>query len=152
MQQAVKPVIFSLAPTGKYGHRLVIDLYAIASTSSNKTKTASAQKNTGQRDVIIAIDAGHGGRDPGSIGPAGTYEKHVTLQIAKRLAALIDKQPGMKARLTRSSDYFVKLDRRTARARQRKADFFVSIHADAFSTPQPSGASRVGVVTTSCKF
>ncbi|MGR3980114.1 N-acetylmuramoyl-L-alanine amidase [Pseudoalteromonas sp. 1181_04] len=141
---AVKPVIFALAPTGPYKNRLVVDLY-----DKNQAEPVAATNNTAvkkrelnqQRDIIIAIDAGHGGEDPGSIGPSGTYEKDITLQIAKRLERMIDAERGMISRMVRSGDYFVKLNTRTSRARQKKADFLVSIHADAFTSPQPNGAS-----------
>lgn len=141
LSRAVKPVIFALAPTGPYKNRLVIDLYPKqTSVSSNKAPKKKRERVT-DRDIIIAIDAGHGGEDPGSIGPAGTYEKHITIQIARRLARMIDKQPGMQARLIRTGDYYLKLNTRTSKARQRRADFFVSIHADAFSRPEPNGTS-----------
>lgn len=141
LDRAVKPVIFALAPTGpnKRFYRLVIDLKARSlpsSKSSSKKRTRATD-----RDIIIAIDAGHGGEDPGSIGPAGTYEKNITLQIAKRLARLVDNEPGMKARLTRTGDYYLKLNTRTSKARKKRADFFVSVHADAFSSPGPNGTS-----------
>ncbi|MBB1335102.1 MULTISPECIES: N-acetylmuramoyl-L-alanine amidase [Pseudoalteromonas] len=141
---AVKPVIFALAPTGPYKNRLVVDLYdknqaePVAATSNTAVKKRELNQ---QRDIIIAIDAGHGGEDPGSIGPSGTYEKDITLQIAKRLERMIDAERGMISRMVRSGDYFVKLNTRTSRARQKKADFLVSIHADAFTSPQPNGAS-----------
>ncbi|ALU43029.1 N-acetylmuramoyl-L-alanine amidase [Pseudoalteromonas rubra] len=142
LSRTAKPVIFALAPTGPYKDRLVVDLYgqqkSLYASKSTQSKKRELAKD---RDIIIAIDAGHGGEDPGSIGPAGTYEKNVTLPIAKRLARLIDKEPGMQARLTRTGDYYIKLNTRTARARERQADFFVSIHADAFSRPEPRGAS-----------
>lgn len=100
-------------------------------------------KKTLQRnkDVIIAIDAGHGGQDPGAKGPHGTHEKDVTFAIAKRLAALIDKKPGMKAVLVRQGDYFIDLKKRMKIAREAKADLFVSIHADAYDNPSVKGAS-----------
>jgi N-acetylmuramoyl-L-alanine amidase len=90
---------------------------------------------------VIVIDAGHGGEDPGSIGPSGSYEKNVTLGVAKRLASLISKEKGMKAVMTRTGDYFISPNKRPQLARKHKADMFVSIHADAFTTPQPKGAS-----------
>lgn len=140
----VKPVIFALAPTGPYKNRLVVDLY-----DKNQAEPAPVTRHTAvkkrelnqQRDIVIAIDAGHGGEDPGSIGPSGTYEKDITLQIAKRLERMIDAERGMISRMVRRGDYFVNLNTRTNRARDKKADFFVSIHADAFTSPQPSGAS-----------
>ncbi|MFC3033142.1 N-acetylmuramoyl-L-alanine amidase [Pseudoalteromonas fenneropenaei] len=141
--QNAKPVVFALAPTGPYKDRLVVDLYgtqmSVYSNESNSAKRSVERAK--DRNIIIAIDAGHGGEDPGSIGPAGTYEKNITLQIAKRLARLVDAEPGMEARLIRTGDYFVNLNTRTVRARERKADFFVSIHADAFSRPEPNGSS-----------
>jgi N-acetylmuramoyl-L-alanine amidase len=93
------------------------------------------------RDLIIAIDAGHGGEDPGAIGRRGTQEKHVTLAIAKLLKQRIDAEPGMRAILTRDGDHFVPLRERTQRARQQQADMFVSIHADAVANAGPSGSS-----------
>ncbi|WP_249978884.1 N-acetylmuramoyl-L-alanine amidase [Vreelandella olivaria] len=94
-----------------------------------------------QRDIIIAIDAGHGGEDPGAIGPAGTREKDVVLEIARRLAAEVNGTNGFKAVLIRDGDYFIGLRQRTQLAREQKADFFVSIHADAFTSPRPQGSS-----------
>lgn len=130
--------LFPLSPAGQYGDRLVVDLYDKEQKPSKQVHVAS---NDQQRDVIIGIDAGHGGEDPGSIGAKGTYEKHVTLAIAKKLQQLIDSEPGMKAVMTRSGDYYVNLDKRTQIARREQVDFLVSIHADAFRTAQPSGSS-----------
>ncbi|NOU52031.1 AMIN domain-containing protein [Pseudoalteromonas sp. JBTF-M23] len=142
LSSSVKPVVMALAPAGPYKNRLVVDLYATqTSLYSNDKSQAKKRERLTDRDIIIAIDAGHGGEDPGSIGPSGTYEKNVTLPIAKRLARLIDKQPGMKARLIRTGDYYLKIHTRSTKAREKRADFFVSIHADAFSSPGPSGSS-----------
>lgn len=94
-----------------------------------------------RRDIIIAVDAGHGGEDPGAIGPAGTREKDVVLEIARRLAAQVNGTEGFKAVLVRDGDYYLGLRQRTALARDQKADFFVSIHADAFTSPRPQGSS-----------
>ncbi|WP_370622855.1 N-acetylmuramoyl-L-alanine amidase [Vreelandella alkaliphila] len=94
-----------------------------------------------QRDIIIAIDAGHGGEDPGAIGPAGTREKDVVLEISRRLAAEVNGTHGFKAVLIRDGDYYLGLRQRTQLARDQKADFFVSIHADAFTSPRPQGSS-----------
>ncbi|WP_235041968.1 N-acetylmuramoyl-L-alanine amidase [Vreelandella profundi] len=94
-----------------------------------------------RRDIIIAVDAGHGGEDPGAIGPSGTREKDVVLEIARRLAAEVNSTEGFKAVLTRDGDYYIGLRQRTALAREQKADFFVSIHADAFTSPRPQGSS-----------
>ncbi|WP_426663281.1 N-acetylmuramoyl-L-alanine amidase [Rhodanobacter aciditrophus] len=95
----------------------------------------------GQRKVVVCIDAGHGGKDPGSHGPDGTLEKNVTLAVARDLAAQINKQPGMKAILTRDGDYFIPLARRYQIAREHDADLFVSIHADAFTSGDARGSS-----------
>jgi N-acetylmuramoyl-L-alanine amidase len=133
--------VFPLAPAGQYGHRLVIDLY-----DKNRSKKNTSDVVNKAGDILIGIDAGHGGEDPGSIGNKGTYEKRVTLAIAKKLQKLINQEKGMKAIMIRSGDYYVNINRRTSLAREKNVDFFVSIHADAFQTPIPSGAS-VWVVT-----
>ncbi|EKO3374773.1 N-acetylmuramoyl-L-alanine amidase [Vibrio fluvialis] len=144
------PQLFKLAPTpgGQYGHRLVIDLPHGESSSQPAAKTSSETKVSrdasqlyGTADIVVAIDAGHGGEDPGSIGPTRKYEKDVTLSVAKKLADQIDAVPGMKAVLTRRGDYFVNLNKRSEIARKNKAHLLVSIHADAFHTPQPRGGS-----------
>lgn len=93
------------------------------------------------RLVTVALDPGHGGEDPGAIGAAGSYEKHITLEIARRLKAKIDAQPNMRAMLTRDDDYFVPLHHRVQKARRVQADLFVSIHADAFVRPDARGSS-----------
>ena len=93
------------------------------------------------RDIIIAIDAGHGGRDPGSVGPSGTYEKRITLAIAKKLAARINAIEGMRAVLTREGDYYLSPSVRPEIAREKGSDLLISIHADAFHTPRPRGGS-----------
>nr|WP_251073289.1 LysM peptidoglycan-binding domain-containing protein [Vibrio cincinnatiensis] len=146
------PQLFKLAPTpgGQYGHRLVIDLphrqahsssISTLPTQSQATISRDASQLIGTADIIVAIDAGHGGEDPGSIGPTRKFEKDVTLSVSKKLADQINAVPGMKAVLTRSGDYFVNLNKRTEIARRSKAHLLVSIHADAFHTPQPRGAS-----------
>lgn len=108
--------------------------------SQQPTEVQPAQPHP-QRDIIIAIDAGHGGEDPGAIGPGGTREKDVVLDIARRLAAEVNGTTGFKAVLIRDGDYFIGLRQRTQLAREQKADFFVSIHADAFTSPRPQGSS-----------
>ncbi|EKO4002877.1 LysM peptidoglycan-binding domain-containing protein [Vibrio fluvialis] len=144
------PQLFKLAPTpgGQYGHRLVIDLphgenssQPAAKPSSETKVSRDASQLYGTADIVVAIDAGHGGEDPGSIGPTRKYEKDVTLSVAKKLADQIDAVPGMKAVLTRRGDYFVNLNKRSEIARKNKAHLLVSIHADAFHTPQPRGGS-----------
>jgi N-acetylmuramoyl-L-alanine amidase len=128
--------VFPLSPAGPYGHRLVVDLL-----DKNRKAAVATKKLNSKRDVIIAVVAGHGGEDPGSIGYKGTYEKKVTLQIAKRLVDIINNEKGFKGVLVRSGDYYVNLNRRTEIARRKQADFLVSIHADAYTTPKPNGGS-----------
>jgi N-acetylmuramoyl-L-alanine amidase len=130
--------IFALPPTAPYGNRLVIDLN---DPDSSAPQIVLNSKSTTDRDIVIVIDAGHGGEDPGSVGPSGSYEKNITLGIAKRLESLISKEKGMKAVMTRTGDYYISPNKRPQLARKHKADMFVSIHADAFTTPHPRGAS-----------
>ncbi|PCJ86428.1 MAG: N-acetylmuramoyl-L-alanine amidase [Thiotrichaceae bacterium] len=134
LSKSVTPRSFLLAPSGKSGHRLVIDLH------DNKRPSARTIK-LNKRDVVIAIDAGHGGRDPGAIGRSGTYEKTVTLQIAKRLEKHINKQKGMKAILVRKNDRFMRLRERIHKARDNHADLMISLHADSFPDPRARGSS-----------
>ncbi|MDO3720428.1 N-acetylmuramoyl-L-alanine amidase [Marinobacter sp. chi1] len=142
LKSDIKPRSFQLEPNGQYGHRLVVDLIDENGRRFEKTaKPTVTQSVGGQRDIVVVIDAGHGGEDPGAIGPKGTREKNVVLQMAKTLAALIDKRPGYTAKLTRTGDYYIGLRNRTLLARKYNADLFVSVHADAFRTPQPKGAS-----------
>ncbi|HKR76727.1 MAG TPA: N-acetylmuramoyl-L-alanine amidase [Rhodanobacter sp.] len=108
---------------------------------SRQITEQAAELLDGQRKVVVCIDAGHGGKDPGSHGPDGTLEKNVTLAVARDLAAQINKQPGMKAILTRDGDYFIPLARRYQIAREHDADLFVSIHADAFTSGDARGSS-----------
>ncbi|MBI4189734.1 MAG: N-acetylmuramoyl-L-alanine amidase [Betaproteobacteria bacterium] len=98
-------------------------------------------KPDSQRLIVVAIDAGHGGEDPGAIGRRGTYEKNVTLAIARKLKTMIDQEPNMRAVLTRDGDYFIPLQMRVQKARRVHADLFVSIHADAFIRPDARGSS-----------
>ncbi len=144
LNESVKPQVFSLVPTPPYGNRLVVDL---ASKSAQRYQAVEPSHYSRDRDIVIAIDAGHGGEDPGSIGPSGTFEKNVVLRVARKLANLVNKEPGMRAEMIRTGDYFIGLNRRPEIAREKKADFFVSIHADAFTSPQPNGAS-VWVLST----
>ena len=103
----------------------------------DRSKAAPASR----RPIIVALDPGHGGEDPGAIGRRGTREKNVTLAIARKIRALIDREPGMRTMLTRDDDYFVPLNVRVEKARRVRADLFVSIHADAFTTPTARGSS-----------
>ena len=137
-----QPQSFLLDPAGAYGHRLVVDLVPEDAVSAEERVRAVARSAAnGQRDMIVAIDAGHGGEDPGAIGPGGTFEKTVTLQIARELEQRINETTGMRAVMIRTGDYFVPLQQRYERARQAEADLFVSIHADAFRDFRVRGSS-----------
>jgi N-acetylmuramoyl-L-alanine amidase len=119
-------------------------------------ETENAVQNA-KRDIVVAIDAGHGGEDPGASGPSKTREKHVVLEIAKELKATIDGQPGFKAVLVRQGDYYVQHKRRWEIARENKADLFISIHADAFTDPRAKGSSvfalsRKGTTSAMARF
>ena len=150
--------IFTLVPNSSYGHRLVVDLSnykkppvklatgAVAQPSQPKTTALSSlDLLDSQRDILIAIDAGHGGEDPGALGPRfggkKLQEKRVVLSIAKYLEALLKKEPGFEPLLTRTGDYYISLRGRTNKARKAKADLFISIHADAFKNGKAKGAS-----------
>ncbi|WP_197674540.1 N-acetylmuramoyl-L-alanine amidase [Halopseudomonas sabulinigri] len=149
----VNPKSFVLPPNQQYGDRLVIDLFdqdgkpsaidppqAPSASPLPQTPVRSASE-AGERDIIIAIDAGHGGEDPGAIGYGGAREKEVVLAIARDLKGMIDAEPGFKGQLVRTGDYFIPLRKRTEIARQHNADLFVSIHADAFTRAGANGAS-----------
>ena len=150
LKKSSKANLFKLSPTpgGQYGHRLVIDLpHGTVSkskptiTPSKPTVSKDINQVKRQKDILIVIDPGHGGEDPGSIGPSRKYEKDATLSISKKLAAQLNAIPGIKTRMTRNADYFVNLNRRVAIARENEAHLLISIHADAFTTPQPRGGS-----------
>ncbi len=142
LKQSVKPKSFVLTPNRQYGHRLVVDLYdERQSAKLKKPKTLKAVTRGRLRDVVIAIDAGHGGEDPGAKGKRGTYEKTVVLAIARRLADLVAREKGMKPVMIRKGDYYLGLRKRMELARDQRADLFVSIHADAFRDPRVRGSS-----------
>lgn len=170
LKQPVRAKSFNLGPNDQYGHRLVIDLSpkdsspaastaratrpgpAEQSPSPSAAETAAAisdgnahlsirGRRPENRDLVIAVDAGHGGKDPGAIGAAGTREKDITLSVARKLARRIDAHPGMRAVLVRDGDYYIRLRQRIEIARQHRADLFVSIHADAFKDPRVRGSS-----------
>jgi N-acetylmuramoyl-L-alanine amidase len=169
LKAEIKPQVFTLKPVGEYGHRLVLDLYptepvdplmSMLEESEKRTEAAieqasgkspSRQEKTADKSrsdkldiarlVTIVLDPGHGGEDPGAIGRRGTYEKTVTLSIARRLKAKIDAEPNMRAVLTRDSDFFVPLGQRVQKARRVNADLFISVHADAFIKPTARGSS-----------
>lgn len=169
LKNEVKPQVFELAPVGNYGHRLVLDVYPLVPPDpmlqllakyeslggdsltviepKSEAATDSQPEKPGQgkavvdRLVTITLDPGHGGEDPGAVGRGGSYEKHVTLAVAKRLKAKIDAEPNMRAVLTRDTDYFVPLQKRVQKARRIQSDLFISIHADAFTRPDANGSS-----------
>jgi N-acetylmuramoyl-L-alanine amidase len=154
LKSAVRPSVFLLPPLAAYGHRLVVDLYPFeaADTASSPAVLPQAVMAELQRPakpgvpqyarlVTVAIDAGHGGEDPGAIGATGSHEKNITLALAKKLKQKIDAQENMRAVLIRDGDYFVPLAQRVTKARAVKADLFMSIHADAFIKPHARGSS-----------
>jgi len=129
---------FTAAPNGQYGNRLVIDLHPQGGLQPVKR---ASENNVRGRDVVIAVDAGHGGHDPGAVGQGRTREKDVALAVAKQLARRIDAEPGMKAVLVRNGDYYVDHRQRMEIARRHKADLFLSVHADAVRDRRPKGTS-----------
>ncbi len=156
----VSPKSFTLAPNQQYGHRLVVDLFdqgsappaaqtpsvAASAPPVPVTPTQPPPKLTpvpnGKRDIVVAIDAGHGGEDPGALSPVkGQYEKNVTLAIARELQRQINAEKGFRGELVRTGDYFIPLRKRTEIARKKGADLFVSIHADAAPRSSAFGAS-----------
>ncbi|HEY6130412.1 MAG TPA: N-acetylmuramoyl-L-alanine amidase [Halioglobus sp.] len=141
----VDPRSFSLKANDQAGDRLVVDLY------DQQVKAAEVKKSvehSARRDLIIAIDAGHGGEDPGAMGPGRVQEKDVVLAIARELSALFQADSGFQPTMIRSSDYYISLKGRRDLARKRQADLFVSIHADAFDRKDAHGASVYALSTT----
>jgi len=157
LRNEVKPQIFSLKPVAEYQHRLVVDLYPANGQQDDPLLALLQDYNKGQLDnnaprgnkgktdparpVVIMIDPGHGGEDPGAIGPSGTREKDVVLRIGRQLKKLIDAEKNMKAYLTRDEDVFLPLGVRVAKARKIGADLFISVHADAVENRTARGSS-----------
>ncbi|MDY0205884.1 MAG: N-acetylmuramoyl-L-alanine amidase [Pseudomonas sp.] len=159
ISEQVTPKSFTLAPNQQYGHRLVVDLFDNAPNTVAKATTPTARQplsrpaatapkaklsklpTSSKRDIVIAIDPGHGGEDPGAIGPGGLREKDIVLLIAKELQRQINAEKGFRAELVRTGDYFIPLRRRTEIARKKGADLFVSVHADAAPRAAAFGAS-----------
>lgn len=166
LKKSVTPKSFTLAPNAQYGNRLVVDLYdqeadAIAASApppapvpvqtpatTPAVPVSPAQPAiklppvpSGKREIVVAIDAGHGGEDPGASGSRGQHEKDIVLQIAKELQRQINSERGFRAKLTRTGDYFIPLRKRTEIARKKGADLFISIHADAAPSRAAFGAS-----------
>ena len=138
LSAGVRSRSFTTGPNDRYGDRLVIDLQR--SGNLQPVKTASQVYRPG-RDIVVAIDPGHGGHDPGAVGKNRTREKDVALAISRELAKRIDAEPGMRAVLVRNRDIYIDHRARTAIARRNKADLFVSIHADAVADRRARGAS-----------
>ncbi len=137
LTKKVNVSIFPLDKTDSFEHRLIVEVI-------DPDPVPVLANNVGpnrDQDIIVVIDAGHGGSDPGSVGPTGTLEKHVTLSIAKKLQDLIDRESGLRTVMTRTDDYYVHPNDRPKIAARENADLLVSIHADAFTTPQPRGGS-----------
>ncbi|HHX36136.1 MAG TPA: AMIN domain-containing protein [Gammaproteobacteria bacterium] len=156
ISEQVTPKSFTLTPNQQYGHRLVVDLFdnvpntqatnPVRQPASSLSKALPSPKlsnlpTSSKRDIVIAIDAGHGGEDPGAIGPGGLREKDVVLKIAQELQRQINAEKGFRAELVRTGDYFIPLRRRTEIARKKGADLFVSVHADAAPRAAAFGAS-----------
>lgn len=176
LKAPVKPQVFTLAPVAEFKNRLVVDLYPGSGAKAeqdpllglledyNKGKLEQPEvrprtrnKADVNRKIVIMLDPGHGGEDPGATGPAGNHEKNVVIKIARRLKTLIDADDNMKAYMTREDDVFIPLGVRVAKARKLNADLFISIHADAFTTPAASGTSvfalsEKGATSAAAKF
>lgn len=135
---------FTLKANEQYGDRLVVDLFDTVEVAKKPAKKVLPKTN---RKIVISIDAGHGGEDPGAIGPKRIYEKVVVLQIARRLEKLFDQNPDFSGELVRTGDYYLVHRKRTSIARKNRADFFLSIHADAFTNPKANGASVYALST-----
>ena len=162
----VTPRSFILPKHGDKADRLVVDLFDKGNSSPTNTSAPGKLEQVSQdladlipekRDIIVAVDAGHGGEDPGALGPGRVKEKAVVLAISQQLVDMINREPGYKAHLVRTGDYYIPLRTRRDKARQLRADLFVSIHADAFKNPRASGASvfalsRSGATSESARF
>ncbi len=143
LNAAVQPRSFLLSKNDQYGDRLVVDLYdTTPSAPRERVITASAEDlANGKRDIVVAISAGHGGEDPGAIGVGGLREKNVVLAIAREIERILNQMPGYRPVMIRDGDYYVDLRGRTSIAHQNNADFFIAIHADAFSSSSARGAT-----------
>ena len=156
LDSAVRTSLFSRTPSESIGHRIVIDLFDEV-TVAEPSPVLSVESLEGRRDIVIAIDPGHGGEDPGASGPGGLREKTVVLQIARRLESQLAKVPGFQPVLVRTGDYYVSLKNRRDKARALEADLFVSIHADAFKEKSAHGASvyilsKRGATSTTAQY
>lgn len=142
LSETARAKSFLLDPTGNYGHRLVLDLFPKnARSATERVRQVARRLPDDNRDMLVAIDAGHGGEDPGAIGPSGMYEKNIVFALATELERQITEAPGMQPVMIRTGDYYVPLNERFQRAREAHADLFVSIHADAFRDRRVRGSS-----------
>lgn len=139
LREPAVPKSFLLKPNASYGYRLVLDLYPADRAQKKHRKTLPFDRQ--KRDIVIAIDAGHGGEDPGAVGHGGLYEKHVVFKIAQSLNRLLQAEKGYKPVMIRTGDYYIPLRKRNQKARQVNADLLISIHADAFKNPRARGSS-----------
>lgn len=139
LEQAAKPKSFLLPPQEQYGFRLVVDLPPAEAKAV--VRRAPASTTDRGRDIVVVVDAGHGGVDPGASGRGGGREKDVVLAIARKLSSEINAQPGMRAVLVRDGDYFVSHRKRMEIAHEAHADFFISIHADSYRDSSAKGAT-----------
>ncbi|MBL7003982.1 MAG: N-acetylmuramoyl-L-alanine amidase [Gammaproteobacteria bacterium] len=140
LKQKSRPRIFTLDSESTSDGRLVIDLHA-TNLSPTPVKTNQEKHRPNKKQIVIAIDPGHGGKDPGAIGKKGTKEKDIVLSVGKKLQKIINRQDGYKAVMTRSSDKYIRLRNRVKKAREYQADFFVSLHADSYKSPKVEGSS-----------
>ena len=145
LNTVVNPRSFFLGANQQASDRLVLDLYDKA--PQQQAVATKREQHSDKRDIIIAIDAGHGGEDPGAIGPNRQREKHIVMAIAKELNALLQADKGFRPTMIRTGDYYISLRGRRDLARQRQADLFVSIHADAFNRREAHGASVYALST-----
>lgn len=144
LNRGVKPKSFLLTPSEQFGHRLVVDLLPQGAPEIRRAVEPSSRAG---RDLVVVIDAGHGGKDPGASGPKGVREKEVVLAIARQLASELDRQPGIRAVMTRTEDRYVSFDQRMRVARNAEADLFISIHADAYQDTSARGATVYALST-----
>ena len=161
LKESVQAKSFALSKHGGKSDRLVVDLFDKSQQVEKTVAQITQNNNANLRDILIAIDAGHGGEDPGAIGPKiGRHkplEKNIVLAISKKLEALINAEKGYKALLVRTGDYYIPLRKRRDIARSNRADLFISIHADAFNDKRANGASvfalsRRGATSETARF
>jgi len=147
LTESARPKSFVLKPAADYGHRLVVDVVGDRASGNGSGGGRDQPKADEPRDIVVAIDPGHGGHDPGAVGHGGVFEKLVVLQIARRLNNLLEETPGFKPVMTRNSDIYLPLRERMRRAREANADLFISLHADAFRDARARGSSVYALST-----